>query len=158
MARGMIATDLFHMQWVSDARLSPDGRLVAFTVTHLDKEADDYRAAIWLGPTDGSTPPRRFSGGAGKDSALRWAPDGTRLAFVSARHHNRDHDHAEGIFVVNTAGGEPVRLTPGGGACALPAWSPDGQAMAIWATLMPRTHPATVVCGWSQQLAARLVV
>ena len=57
MARGMIPTDLFHIQWVSDARLSPDGRLVAFTVTRLDKEADDYRAAIWLGPADGSTPP-----------------------------------------------------------------------------------------------------
>ena len=57
MARGMIPTDLFHIQWVSDARLSPDGRLVAFTATRLDKEADDYRAAIWPGPADGSTPP-----------------------------------------------------------------------------------------------------
>ena len=73
MARGMIPTDLFHIQWVSDACLSPDGRLVAFTVTRLDKEADDYRAAIWLGPADGSTPPRRFTGGsvAGPDS---WRP------------------------------------------------------------------------------------
>jgi dipeptidyl aminopeptidase/acylaminoacyl peptidase len=249
----MIPTDLFRIQWVSDARLSPDGRLVAFTVTRLDEEADDYRAAIWVVPTDGATPPRRFTSGAGKDSAPRWSPDGARLAFlsdreggkaqifvidvtggearkltaipqgagapvwssdgtrlvtvvrtggedegskpgkqktpparvitslkyrangegftydrrrhlfvvdavtgetrqltngdwddtqpawspdgrriafVSARHHDRDHDRAEDIFVVDAAGGEPVRLTPGAGACALPAWSPDGQAIA----------------------------
>jgi hypothetical protein len=31
MARGMMPTDLFRIQWVSDARLSPAGRLVAFT-------------------------------------------------------------------------------------------------------------------------------
>jgi dipeptidyl aminopeptidase/acylaminoacyl peptidase len=253
MSRGMIPTDLFRIQWVSDARLSPDGRLIAFTVTRLDEEADDYRSAIWVVPADGATPPRRFTGGAGKDNAPCWSPDGARLAFlsdreggkaqiyvidvaggeayrlttitqgagvpvwspdgtqlvtvvrtggtaegskqdkpttpparlitglkyrangegftydrrrhlfvvdavtgetrqltegdwddaqpawspdgrciafVSARHHDRDHDHAEDIFVVDAAGGEPVRLTPGGGACALPAWSPDGQAIA----------------------------
>jgi dipeptidyl aminopeptidase/acylaminoacyl peptidase len=253
MVRGMLPTDLLRIQWVSDARLSPDGRLVAFTVTHLDEEVDDYRTVIWLVPADGSTPPRRFTGGSGKDSAPRWSPDGTRLAFlsdreggkaqiyvigitggearrltaipqgagapvwspdgtrlvtvvrtsgedggsqrdqsktpparlitrlkyrangegliydrrrhlfivdgvtgatgqltdgdwddtqpawspdgrrlafVSARHADRDHDRAEDIFVVDAAEGEPTRLTPGGGACALPAWSPDGQAIA----------------------------
>jgi hypothetical protein len=41
MSRGMMPTDLFRIQWISDARLSPDGRLIAFTVTRLDEEADD---------------------------------------------------------------------------------------------------------------------
>src|SRR5262245_22576204 len=76
MARGMMPDDLFRIQWVSDARLSPDGRLVAFTVTRLDQEADDYRSAIWLGSVDGSAPPRRFTGGSSKDSTPRWSPDG----------------------------------------------------------------------------------
>ena len=85
MARGMCPKDLFGIQWVSDARVSPDGRHVAFTVTRLDEEADDYCSAIWLVPADGATTPRRFAGGAGKDSAPRWSPDGTRLAFLSDR-------------------------------------------------------------------------
>ena len=43
MSRGMIPEDLFHIQWVSDARLSPEGRMLACTVTRPDQEADDYR-------------------------------------------------------------------------------------------------------------------
>src|SRR6266705_17073 len=82
MTRGMTPADLFHIQWVSDARLAPDGRTLAFTVTRLDEEADDYRSAIWIVPADGSAPPRRFTSGGGKDSAPRWSPDGTRLVSV----------------------------------------------------------------------------
>src|SRR6266446_2457799 len=83
MSCGMIPADLFRIQWVSDTRITPDGHTVAFTVTRLDEEADDYRSAIWVVPADGSTPPRRFTNGRGKDSAPRWSPDGTRLAFLS---------------------------------------------------------------------------
>ena len=39
MTRGMIPADLFRIQWVSDARIAPDGRTLAFTVTRLDEEA-----------------------------------------------------------------------------------------------------------------------
>ena len=85
MSRGMIPADLFRIQWVTDACIAPDGRLVACTVTRLDEQADDYRSAIWLVPADGSAPPRRFTSGGGKDSAPRWSPDGTRLAFLSDR-------------------------------------------------------------------------
>jgi dipeptidyl aminopeptidase/acylaminoacyl peptidase len=82
MSRGMIPADLFRIQWVSDARIALDGRTLAFTVTRLDEEADDYRSAIWVVPADGSAPPRRFTSGGGKDSAPRWSPDGTRLVTV----------------------------------------------------------------------------
>jgi hypothetical protein len=41
MTRGMIPADLFRLQWVSDVRIAPDGRTLAFTVTRLDEEADD---------------------------------------------------------------------------------------------------------------------
>lgn len=73
MSRGMIPTDPFRIQWVSDARLSPDRHLIAFTVRRLDEETDDYRSAIWMVPADGSARPRRFAGGTGKYSAPRWA-------------------------------------------------------------------------------------
>ena len=39
--------DLFEIAWLGDCDLSPDGRHVALTVTHLDRDADAYRSAIW---------------------------------------------------------------------------------------------------------------
>jgi dipeptidyl aminopeptidase/acylaminoacyl peptidase len=125
MSRGMIPTDLVRIQWVSDARLSPDGRLVAFTVTRLDEEGDDDRSAIWVVPADGATPPRRFTGGVGKDSAPCWSPDGTRLAFLSDRGGGKAQ-----IYVIDIAGGEAHKLTAIPQGAGAPVWSPDGQAIA----------------------------
>ena len=124
MARGMMPTDLFRIQWVSDAALSPDGSLVAFTVTRLDEEADDYRSAIWLVPGDGSAPPKRFTGGPGKDNAPRWSPDGARLAFLSDREGGRAQ-----IYVINVSGGEARKLTAIPQGAGAPVWSPDGTRL-----------------------------
>lgn len=124
MSRGMLPTDLFRIQWVSDARLSPDGRLVAFTVTCLDEEADDYRSAIWVVPADGATPPSRFTGGAGKDSAPRWSPDGARLAFLSDREDGKTQ-----VYVIDVTGGEAHKLTAIPQAAGAPVWSPDGTRL-----------------------------
>src|SRR5947208_6051777 len=124
MTRGMTPADLFHIQWVSDARLAPDGRTLAFTVTRLDKEADDYRSAIWIVPADGSAPPRRFTSGGGKDSAPRWSPDGTRLAFLS----DRDGGKAQ-VYVIDAAGGEARKLSAISEGAGAPAWSPDGMRL-----------------------------
>jgi dipeptidyl aminopeptidase/acylaminoacyl peptidase len=124
MSRGMMPTDLFRMQWISDAHLSPDGRLVAFTVTRMDEEADDYRSTIWVVPADGATPPRRFTGGSGKDSAPCWSPDGARLAFLS----DRGGGEAQ-IYLIDITGGEAHQLTALPQGAGAPVWSPDGTRL-----------------------------
>ena len=124
MTRGMTPADLFRMQWVSDVRSAPDGRTLAFTVTHLDEEADDYRSAIWIVPADASTPPKRFTSGGGKDSAPRWSPDGTRLAFLS----DRDGGKAQ-VYVMDVAGGEARKLSAIPEGAGAPVWSPDGTRL-----------------------------
>jgi len=55
--RGMQPDSLYDLPVVEDPRLSPDGQLVAFTVTQADLETGDYRSAIWLVPADGSGEP-----------------------------------------------------------------------------------------------------
>ena len=45
-----------------------------------------------------------------------WSPDGTRLAFVSARVGN------SAIYVMNADGTDPVRLTRSGGFLESPRW------------------------------------
>ena len=87
MPRPIAADDLFAIQLVSDPRLSPDGQRVAYVVTRLDRDADDYRSAIWLAPLEGGEPIQLTSGVA-RDSTPRWSPDGKYLLFLRAIEKN----------------------------------------------------------------------
>lgn len=59
------------------------------------------------------------------DNAPAWSPDGSRVAFMSARDGNWE------IYVVDLANPEPRRLTTNQANDGLPAWSPDGQRIAF---------------------------
>ena len=102
----------------------PDGRLVAVAVGRIDLEANEYRAELWMMPTDGSAPPRRFTSGR-RDVRPRFSPDGRWLAFLRAGEDDKPQLH-----VMATDGGEPRRV------CEHPlgvegfAWSPDSTRIA----------------------------
>jgi Tol biopolymer transport system component len=75
-------------------------------------------------PADGSTPARRFTSGGSKDSAPRWSPDGTRLAFLS----DRDGGKAQ-VYVLDVNGGEARQLGTIPEGAGAPVWSPDGTRL-----------------------------
>jgi dipeptidyl aminopeptidase/acylaminoacyl peptidase len=83
---------------------------------------DDH---VWTIPLDGQGKPEQLFFDRGKDSDLRWSPDGSQLAFVSNR-----GDHAFiGIF---KAKDQPlVYLAPSTGKDLSPRWSPDGRSVAF---------------------------
>jgi dipeptidyl aminopeptidase/acylaminoacyl peptidase len=120
----MLPSDLSHLRTPSAPTLTPDGRLVAMAVGRIDLEADEYRAELWLVPTDGSAPPRRFTSGR-RDVRPRFSPDGRWLAFLRAADDDKPQLH-----VMATDGGEPRRV------CEHPlgvegfAWSPDSTRIA----------------------------
>jgi dipeptidyl aminopeptidase/acylaminoacyl peptidase len=79
---------------------------------------------VWSAPLEGGKPERLFFD-RGKDSDLRWSPDGSRLAFVSNR-----GDHAfVGVFSSKNA--PLVYLAPSTGADSSPRWSPDGMRLVF---------------------------
>jgi len=121
---GMVPQDVYELTGAADPRLSPDGRTVAFSVSRVDKEAGEYRSAVWLAPMDGSAPPRQFTSGAKRDHSPRWSPDGKQLSFVS----NRERDAGQ-LYVMPADGGEPRRLTDLKEDVAQVAWSPDGTRL-----------------------------
>ena len=91
-----------------------------------DLEANRTASTIWLvGLGADASPARQLTNGPG-DSAPRWAPCGTRIAFT----------RGGSIFVMEMAGGEPAQLCPlevGGALWALNnyEWSPDGRWIAL---------------------------
>lgn len=123
---GMVPQDVYGLTGVADPRLSPDASTVAYVVGAVDEEANEYRAAIWLGAADGSTPPRRFTSGEKADADPRWSPDGTRLAFTSNR-----TGKASQLYVMPVAGGEPRKLTSLKEDVTQAVWSTDGARIAF---------------------------
>jgi len=122
----MVPEDVFELAGVADPRVSPDGRTVAFSVARVDGKANEYRAAIWLAPMDGSSKPRQFTSGTKRDADPRWSPDGSTLAFTS----NREGESSQ-LYLMPVAGGEPRKLTSLDEDVNEVVWSPDGSTIAF---------------------------
>jgi len=83
---------------------------------------------VWTAKLDGKEGEKLFFD-RGKDGALTWSPDGSKLAFVSRR-----GDHS--FIGVYTAAARPLAwMAPAAGFDAGPVWSPDGRKLAF--TRMP---------------------
>ncbi len=117
--------------------LSPDGRLIVYAAGTVG------RMKLFVRQLEGGNTIPVTTGIPGDLRKPRWSPDGTRIAYLSAR----------GVEVVPALGGQP-RLLAG---AVLPdtasdvAWSPDGKHIAyrVGDTLYQRAAdakaPATVV-------------
>jgi len=129
--------EVLAVKTVSDPQLSPDGRLVAYVVTELNEEGDDYQSDIWLVPTAGGEARALTSSPANDDSPL-WSPDGKEIAFLSERPRpgQKKDDGDEGkrqVWVTRPDGGEPRPLTTSAGSVSRFEWSRDGRAIAYLA-------------------------
>ena len=123
--RPLRAEDLNRIHYVQDPQISPDGRSVAFVKVSPDPLEKSYKRNIWLySVADGAV--SQLTRGD-KDSQPRWSPDGTQLAFVSAR-----GDKPQVYLLPTTApGGEARALTSMENGAHSPGWSPDGGRIAF---------------------------
>ena len=62
---------------------------------------------------------------------LAWAPDGERLALVTAVHEERDLDAVSHLFTVPATGGDLEQVTQWSGTVAAPTWAPDGRVLVF---------------------------
>ncbi len=121
--------DVYELTGVGDPRISPDGSRIAYVVWWIDKDANEYRSAIWVAPVDGSAEPARFTSGERRDGSPRWSPDGRWLAFVSNR--GKDEKTPGNLHVIPAEGGEARRLTDRKESVEKFAWSPDSTRIVF---------------------------
>jgi len=76
--------DWYKVTQLSTPALSPDGKLVAFTVTTVREAEDKRHSEVWVVPTQGGQPMRYTSPGF-ESSAPRFSDDGKTLYFTSQR-------------------------------------------------------------------------
>jgi Tol biopolymer transport system component len=80
---------------------------------------------IWAIDADGGNE-KQLTTTQAFDGDPAWSPDGTKIAFTSAR-DNGDRE----IYVMNADGSAQTRLTASAGFDENPSWSPDGKRIAF---------------------------
>lgn len=138
--RGVTPEDYFAFEFISDPRISPDGRLVAYVVTTVDQKLNRRRSSIWMVATDGGTPPRAFTTGPQNATSPRWSTDGQSLAFISSRASvdGPPGDPKPQVWVLSMNGGEARRITNLKNGVNSFQLSPDGGRLAC----LSRTGPS----------------
>jgi dipeptidyl aminopeptidase/acylaminoacyl peptidase len=127
--------DVLSIRELRDARVSPDGKEVAFVVIEPagDKTPGQPRASnIWVIPTDGHESPRQLIPGLTNVSSPRWSPDGRTLAFLSDRARPGDSGEANvQIYLFGKGDENAVRLSSVPGGVEQFEWSPDSKMIAF---------------------------
>jgi dipeptidyl aminopeptidase/acylaminoacyl peptidase len=119
--------EVISLRRVGSPALSPDGRLVAYTIREANWDDDAYETEIWIGDPEKGT--RRQLTRARKSSTQpAWSPDGKWLAFVSDRTDKRQ------VYRIDPSGGEAEALTEDAEGVNGFAWSPDGRSIAYTST------------------------
>lgn len=128
--RGLTLEDVLALKSVSDAQVSPDGKLVAYVVTSADMKENANDADVWLVSTAGGEPVR-LTTNKKNDNQPRWSPDSKRIAFLSAREEKPQ------IFLISAFGGEAEKLTDSKSGVQSFQWSPDGNRIVYVAQQEP---------------------
>jgi dipeptidyl aminopeptidase/acylaminoacyl peptidase len=114
------------LQAVTSAALSPDGRLIAYTVSAPRPVGEDTLpglrgfSELWIVPAAGGEP-RAVVQRPLTASSPAWSPDGAQLGFL----------HRGQVHVVPAAGGEPRALTNVPAGVMSFQWAPDGRSLAF---------------------------
>jgi len=122
--------EILSIKRVAAPEISPDGRLVAYTVRDTNWDDNAYETEIWVADASGTAgaAPRQLTNSKKSSLSPAWSPDGSKLAFISDRTDKRQ------VYLINLLGGEADALTSVEDGVTNFAWSPDGRTIAYTAS------------------------
>ncbi len=144
--RGITPEDYFAFEFIGDPNISPDGKLVAYVVTKIDRAQNRRNSAIWMVTADGSRGPWQFTTSPQNSNSPRWSPDGKSLGFLSSRPESTTPATAVGaqadqprsqVWLLSMAGGEAKRITNLKNGVSSFRWSPDGTRLVVVSRIGP---------------------
>ncbi|HEX9273875.1 MAG TPA: Atxe2 family lasso peptide isopeptidase [Candidatus Binatia bacterium] len=137
--RPISSKDLLTIRDITGVQISPDGKSVAYVVSQAALESNSYRTALFVvGTEPGSVPVNLGSAGPPHWSSVgqylrippQWSPESRYIAYL-VREGNRRQ-----IWLWNSLGGKPERLTHIANDVENYEWQPDGRRI-IFTTVEP---------------------
>ena len=143
--RPMTIDDMMAIKNVGQVAISPNGSLIVYTLSGWEHPAanpakgdtalgdkHEVRSHLWIVPTDGSRPPRQLTFSERGESQPQWSPDGSAIAFLSARGTAvGDEPPRPEIHLLRLDGGEAEKITSAKDGVTGFSWSPDGRRIAF---------------------------
>jgi dipeptidyl aminopeptidase/acylaminoacyl peptidase len=131
--RAMTMADVHRLRDVAEPALSPDGRMLLYSVTSDDLANDAKVSEIWRVSFDGGAERRLTNAAPHSSWAPQWSPDGKWIAFLS----DRDKEETTQVWRMPADGGEAEVLTDFAGSVSEFAWAPDSKRLALIAMDAP---------------------
>ena len=117
--------DIYRLQTIGDATVSPDGKWVSYTVSSTDSARDRRNSDIWMVSWDGKETVQ-LTNSTESESSPRWSPDGKYISFVASR-----NGASSQVWLLDRRGGEGVKLTDLKGDLNSYSWSPDSKKLVV---------------------------
>ncbi|MGA7540087.1 MAG: S9 family peptidase [Steroidobacteraceae bacterium] len=131
MPRPMTLNDVFRVKGVGDAKVSPDGKWVLYTVSSIDLKKDSRHTDLWMVSWDGKQDIQLTYDYDKPVSSPEWSPNGSYISFLSDR---KGKVEGTQVWVLSRRGGEARQLTDvrkKQGEIKAYRWSPDGKRLLL---------------------------
>lgn len=124
--KNLAIDDLMKLKSVSNPKISPDGKWIAYVTSEMDLKKDKSEKQVWIIPAQGGEAIAMTSKEIYNASEPRWSPDNKFLSFLAAKSEGKTQ-----VWTLNRNGGDAQQITKIKQGVAGYEWAPDGKRILL---------------------------